>query len=380
LLSNEKFIALVTAHGVKPGFKVSKTTGQVTYATARTDAWMQELLKHKDPHIRVLAEARVRVKSTINETRAARFLQAGERSKLPFGISYWAAHTGRWGGMNKMNLQNLERDGELRKSILPPLGYKIVKGDSSQVEARFTAWLADQLDLVEGFKLQTPESPFDVYTKFASQIFGTLISKGNKLERFIGKTSILGLGFGMGPERFQDTLAKANPPVSLEIAECVRIVNIYRKVNNMIVKLWKKMDRILSDMYVGREGSYKCISWGKEHIRLPNGTFLKYADLHRDILNQFVYKSGRGYKNIHSCVLLENIIQALARIAVSEQMLEIDKKYRVVGMEHDAVVSLAKIKDADRAKKFVLNCMTVPPSWAPDLPISAEVKYAEHFL
>lgn len=381
LLSNDKFIALIESHGVRAGMKISKTTGKMAYATAKTDAWMQELLAHPNPHVRALAEARIRVKSTINETRAGRLLRTGERSKLPFGISYCGTLTLRWSGANKTNLQNLERDGELRKSILPPHGHAIVKGDSSQIEARITAWLADQADLLEGFRNQEPGSPFDVYTKFGNQIYGTLITKKDKLERFVSKTAVLGLGFGMAEVRFQDTLAKGKPPVIMALDECKRIVKLYRHTNNMIVLLWKRMDRIIIDMVNGTEGSYKCISWGKGYIRLPNGTFIKYPEFQPDEGGGgFSYRNKRTREYIYGAKLLENVCQALARIVVAEQMLEVDKKYRVVGMEHDAIAVIAKKKDEERAKKYMLKCMKEPPSWALDLPISAEVKSAEHYL
>ena len=85
-------------------------------------------------------------------------------------MRYYAAHTGRWGGDDKINLQNLPSRGKngkkLKKSIVAPKGYTIIDADSSQIEARVLAWLASQEDLVESFSAGE-----DVYVKMASKIY-----------------------------------------------------------------------------------------------------------------------------------------------------------------------------------------------------------------
>jgi hypothetical protein len=191
LMSNAKFAQLLTEHGVKPPTKISARTGKSTFAFAKTDQAMKDLLEHPDVGVQTLVGVRLGVKSTIEETRTERFLDIAQRGPLPIPLKYFAAHTSRWGGMDLINLQNLpsrgENAGKLKSSILPPPGYVIIDADSAQIEARILAWLAGQTDLVEAFANKE-----DVYKKMASAIYGKAESEITKEERFVGKTTILG--------------------------------------------------------------------------------------------------------------------------------------------------------------------------------------------
>lgn len=96
-------------------------------------------------------------------------------------------NTGRWGGDDKINLQNLPRKSALKKAIKAPKGYVFIDCDSSQIEARTLAWLAGQDDLVEAF-----DRGEDVYKIMASAIYDVLIEEVTDTQRFVGKTTILG--------------------------------------------------------------------------------------------------------------------------------------------------------------------------------------------
>jgi len=232
LSSNPKFAELLRAAGVVPPVKISPTTGKETFAFAKNDLAFQELLKHDSPRVRALCEARLKAKSTIGETRAKRFLDAGDNgNKFPILLNYCGAHTHRWSGGNKMNLQNLVRGGELRRSILAPKGHVLVVADAEQIEARINAWLAGQLDVVDAFANKQ-----DVYKLMASAIYGVPVDQVDGEKRFVGKVAVLGLGYGMGAAKFQNTLAVGamGPPVSMTPSECQRIVNTYRSTNNHI--------------------------------------------------------------------------------------------------------------------------------------------------
>ncbi|NBQ89743.1 MAG: hypothetical protein EBU07_20215, partial [Betaproteobacteria bacterium] len=66
---------------------------------------------------------------------------------------------------------------------------------------RVLAWLAQQEDLVTAFK-----EGKDVYKIMASAIYNKSLEDITKEERFVGKTTILGAGYGMGGSRFQAQL------------------------------------------------------------------------------------------------------------------------------------------------------------------------------
>lgn len=162
--SNQQFAELLKAHGVEPPMKISKTTEKETYAFAKTDEGMQALLDHPKEEVRTLAEVRLGVKSSIEETRTEMFLGIAERGPLPIALNYCGAkNTTRWSGGDKQNLQNLPRGGALRHSIVAPEGYQLGVADLSAIEARMLAWLAGETELLDVFR-----SGECVYCSFAS--------------------------------------------------------------------------------------------------------------------------------------------------------------------------------------------------------------------
>ncbi len=381
LMSNDKFAELLKREGVDPPMKISPSTGKLIYAFAKSDLDFQQLLRHPNKKVVALAEARLKVKSTIGETRAARFLEAGKNGmKLPILLNYSGAHTHRWSGGNKMNLQNLKRGGELRRSILAPKGHVIVVADSAQIEARVLAWLAQQMDIVNAFANKD-----DVYKLMASAIYGIPVEQVTKDQRFIGKICVLGLGYGMGPSKLQQTLKQGTmgPPVDISLEECRRIVNIYRSRNYKIKNLWKIMDGIIASMLTGTSGKFGPLTYGKGYIRLPNGLFMQYYGLHGEaevrhddlVVQEVTYLTRNGRTKIYGGLLTENVVQALSRVIIADQMLEISKRYRVVTMTHDEIVVICPKKDAKKCLADMLKVMSTPPDWAPDLPLAAEGDY-----
>jgi len=151
LLSNPKFAEALVQRGVVPPTKVSPTTGKETYAFAKTDEGFKALAEHEDPWVQAMVAARLGTKSTLEETRTQRFIDIAKRGDLPVPLRYYAAHTGRWGGDDKLNLQNLPRKSTLKSAITAPSGYVLIDADSSQIEARVLAWLSGQNDLVRAF-------------------------------------------------------------------------------------------------------------------------------------------------------------------------------------------------------------------------------------
>ena len=205
LMSNPKFAAMLETYGVKPPMKISPTTGKETLALAKNDEKFKALAEHPDIRVQALVAARLGMKSTLEETRTMRFIGIADRGALPVPIKYYAAHTGRFGGDDKVNLQNLPSRGsdagKLKQAITAPQGYTLIEADSAQIEARVLAWFAGQQDLVTAFANKE-----DVYKKMASAIYGKPEADITKEERFVGKTTILGCGYGMGAAKFQAQL------------------------------------------------------------------------------------------------------------------------------------------------------------------------------
>jgi DNA polymerase I-like protein with 3'-5' exonuclease and polymerase domains len=378
LMSNAKFAELLRGWDVEPPMKTSPTTGKQTYAFSKTDEAFKALLNHDIPEVRLLVESRLGTKSTIEETRTERFVEIAKRGLLPVPLRYYAAHTGRWGGDDKINLQNLKRGSLLKNAIKAPNGYVMVDSDSSQIEARTLAWLAGQDDLVDAF-----EKGEDVYKIMASAIYGKKMEEITKEERFVGKTTILGAGYGMGATKFKAQLKTFG--VEVHADEAQRIIDTYRKTYPKIPELWKSASNILPAIVgeqttsFGRNGMLKVD--GSDGILLPNGLRLKYPNLRKQQDKksgkvEYVYDTKKGKaivpNRIYGGKVVENVCQALARIVIGEQMLLVAKKYRVVMTVHDAITCIAPEAEANRAKEYVELCMRIRPAWASELPLNCE--------
>jgi DNA polymerase I-like protein with 3'-5' exonuclease and polymerase domains len=375
LMSNPKFAELLKGLDVDPPMKISPTTGKETYAFAKTDEGFKALAEDEDVRVQALVAARLGNKSTLEETRTQRFIDISKRGLLPVPIRYYAAHTGRWGGDDKINLQNLPSRGPnakaLKRSIIAPEGHMIVEADSAQIEARVLAWLAEQKDLVTAFANKE-----DVYKKMASKIYGVQEEDVTKEQRFVGKTTILGAGYGMGAPKFQLQLKSFG--TDIELHEAQRIIKIYREANDMISKLWKDANNSIKYMYqgsvlqFGRQGVLEVVDGG---VRLPSGLVMRYDDLRGEQDEkgvEYTYKTRRGRTRIYGGKVIENVCQGIARCIIGEQMLKIAKRYRVVLTVHDSIACCVPYYEADYCKAYVEECMRWTPDWANGLPVDCE--------
>ena len=384
LMSNPKLANVLETLGVTPPTKISLTTGKETYAFAKSDEGFKALLEHENVIVQSIVAARLGVKSTLAETRTERFIGISSRGTMPVPLRYYAAHTGRWGGDDKINMQNLPRSSPVKYAILAPEGYTMIDCDSSQIEARTLAWLAGQDDLVDAFN-----NGEDVYKIMASSIYNKPVSDITKEERFVGKTTILGCGYGMGAAKFQAQLKTFG--VDTELEECQRVIGIYRITYPRITAFWKTAGKALDSIEhdqiteLGRNGILKVE--GKKGIKLPNGLYVKYPNIRRlikdDGLAETVYDTKRGKATIPNRIyggkVTENVCQALARIIIGDQMLLIAKKYKVVMTVHDAIACIVPDAEVERGVEFVELSMRLRPEWASDLPLNCESGYGKSY-
>lgn len=387
LMSNDRFAEALKSLGVDPPTKVSMRTGEVTWAFAKTDPDFTALEEHEDDEVQALVAARMGIKSTLEETRAQRFQkiaqltwQGNTQSLMPVPLGYGAAHTHRLGGEWKLNLQNLPRGGNLRKALRSPEGRRIIAADASQIEARIVACLAGQRDLVEKFRNKE-----DVYSSFASIVFGYQINKNtHKDERFIGKTSVLGLGFGLGWEKFMKTIRLKSKQdlgklYDMGQDEAQKVVALYRSTYHNIPQTWRFLDQMLVQM-TRKDCS---VAWGPvvfefEKIKLPSGLYLYYKDL-ENTSEGWKFTYGGKPKWIYGGKMFENIVQALARIIVMDASQRIRWRLAAVGpdldlalQEHDALAYVAPEALAQTVHDVLVEEMTRDVSWLPGLPLAVD--------
>jgi DNA polymerase I-like protein with 3'-5' exonuclease and polymerase domains len=383
LASNPKFAALLESFGVPVPMKISPTTGKETYALAKNDEEFKALAEHPDVRVQALVAARLGTKSTLEETRTERFIGIAKRGLMP-PLKYYAAHTGRWGGSDSLNLQNLpsrgDNAGKLKKAIEAPEGYVILDADSSQIEARVLAWLSGQNDLVEAFR-----DGKDVYKIMASAIYGKSVEEITKEERFVGKTTILGAGYGMGAQKFRAQLKTFGAEVTE--GEARHIIQVYRETYPYIVQLWRQAQLALEALTkdsvtsLGRDGVLELVP-GQRAIKMPSNLLLRYDGLipTRDEKGiQYQYKTRYGWNKIYGGKVIENVCQAIARCIIGEQMIKVSKKYPVVLTVHDAIACIAPEEEAKEAQAYVEECMRWTPEWAEGLPVNCESGYGKSY-
>jgi len=384
LMSNPKFAELLKGLGVIPPMKESPANGKQTFAFAKNDEEFKALAEHPDVRVQALISARLGTKSTLEETRTERFIGIAKRGLMPVPLKYYAAHTGRWGGSDNLNLQNLPsrgaNGGKLKKAIIAPEGYVIIDADSAQIEARVLAWLSGQNDLVEAFRKGE-----DVYKIMASAIYGKSVEEISKEERFVGKTTILGCGYGMGAQKFGAQLKTFG--AEIDDAEARKIITIYRETYPNIVGLWRQAQLALEALTKGMTTSLGksgvlVLRPDERAIQLPSGLLMRYEKLipvkdEKGI--QYQYKTRYGWNKIYGGKVIENVCQAVARCIIGEQMIRIAKKYDVVLTVHDAIACIVKEEQVKEAQAYVEECMRWTPDWAEGLPVNCESGYGRSY-
>ena len=419
LASNPKFATLLETLGVDSPTKVSKTTGKQTHALAKTDALFQSLLNGEREDVALLCEARLRVKSTTERTRAQRFLDISSRGPLPVPLSYYGAKSGRWTASkgSAINMQNLKRGSFLRRAIMAPEGYQLVVGDLSQIEPRVLAWLSDYQDMLNIFK-----AGGDPYAAFGAQMFNIpgMTKDSHPDLRQSAKSALLGCGYGLGwasfasqllvgflgapPVRYDKAFAK-KLGVDSEYAErflgwddnlarlesiphtctqkellthCLaakKIIDIYRATAHPVVTFWDMLGGLIeTSLAGGKEFVYKCITFKKGEIVLPNGMSLLYPNLRQQKdtngRSQWVY--GPDATKLYAGKITNNVVQGTARIVMTDGMIRTAKKYFVAGTVHDEQIVVVPDAEVEDAKTWVLAQMTVEPKYMPGIPLAAD--------
>ena len=428
LASNPKFAEVLQTLGVEAPTKISKTTGKEALALAKNDALFQALLNSDNEDIALICEARLRVKSTSERTRAQRFLDIAKRGTLPVPLSYYGAGTGRWTAAkgSAINMQNLKRGSFLRKAIMAPEEHVLVVGDLSQIEPRVLAWLSDYDSLLDIFR-----AGGDPYAQFGAQMFSLpgMTKESHPVLRQSSKSALLGAEYGLGwasfaaqlltgflgapPKRYTKDEAKqlgvtaASAQKFLSWDENVRkmseiphtcteqellihclaakaIIDKYRAASAPVVAFWELMGQLIEhSLYKGKEYTHKCLTFRKGEIILPSGMPIRYPDLRpeQDAKGrvQWAYADGKKRTKLYAGKVTNNVVQGTARCVMTDGMLRVAKRYPVVGTVHDELLAVAPQAAADAAKTWVLAQMVMEPKYLPGIPLNADVGAHERY-
>lgn len=407
LMSNAKLATLLETYGVEVPKKISPATGKSTFAFAKNDvAWLDMVEEYADdPILAPILAARSSEKSTLIETRSERLLDIARKyKKFRVPLKYYAALTGRYGGTQKINVQNFNRINpkmrrtdqpqvlnakgvlehpldrrQIRFAIRAPKHHVVLTADFKQIEARANAWESGCDILTQAFAQDR-----DVYSEFATTAFRRPITKKDERERFVGKTCILGLGYGMGPPKLKSTLRTSTEKMKIDLQTAEMFVSTYRSLYKEIPGLWGFCDDALEIMaHGGKRRIGPCMAMHKK-IELPNGMFIHYNNLRwleGEDYKGWVYDFAGMTRTIWGGKVVENITQAMTQIIAKNAMRAIRKKLKLnTAMQaHDELVFCVLEKQAPMIAQDVEAIMIERPWWAPDLPIGVETKFGETY-
>jgi DNA polymerase bacteriophage-type len=381
LVSNQKFAGLLTQLDVVIPTKISATTGEETDAFSKNDPEFQALMADY-PEFRHLWEGRLAAKSNIQIRRTEKLLRiANLKPAMGMPLNYWGAkNTGRWSGADGLNVQNLPKKGHIREAFHAPKGWKIIAPDSNKIELRINLWFSEQFDMLAA------AAHGDIYRREAAGQFHITEDAVDYNQRQFGKVIQLGLGYGMGWTKFRNTCASGPmgmDPILLSPEEAQRTVNDYRSRHYKVKNSWYFLhDRLPEMMRANCNITHRCVTFVKNGIVLPGGMTLQYPGLHPMDDNDWVYglyPDDSKNTHIYGGKVQENIIQALGRKIIADQMLEIAKDLLVVSMTHDEIICLVPENEAEDALTHSIEIMSRSPDWAPDLPLGAEGKITDHY-
>ena len=422
LASNDQFAEVLRKLGAFPPTKTSKVTGKEAFAFAKNDALFQAMLNGDDEDIALICEARLKVKSTLERTRAQRFIDIAGRGTLPVPLSYYGAATGRWAAAKgaNLNLQNMKRGSFLRKAIMAPDGHMLAVADLSQIEPRVLAWLSDYDALLDIFR-----AGGDPYAKFGEGMFSLpgMTKESHPIQRQASKSALIGANYQLGwaafaaqllvgflgadPKRYtkaeaqqlgvtaqmardflawHENVAKMNeiPHTCTEeelLIHCLAakaIVDKYRDAADPVVQFWSLLGHLIERSLVGgEEYNHKdVLLFRKEEIVMANGMSLRYPGIEVKLDEkdrpQYSYQDGKKRRKLYPGKICNNVTQGSARIVMSDGLLRIDPEYRVLGTVHDECISLVPEKEAQQGYKWMLQQMTLEPKWLPGIPLAAD--------
>lgn len=325
-------------------------------------------------------------------------------------LMYHGASTGRWSGAG-VQLQNLPRETVkdwdyardnlfligpktlstlsrmIRGTIHAAEGHRLIWADYAAIEARGVAWLAGQDDLVELFA-----SGGKVYEEMAAKIFDVPAKEIGKdsVERFLGKTVVLGCGYSMGSIKFRQTVHGMGTEIDDVLAHAA--VQAYRDGFSKIPMLWKRLNEaaIAAVQRPKNETMYRNVAFYCDGdwllIRLPSGRKLFYRSP-RIVMNSGPYGTSQSieYMAVNSMTkkwgpertfggkLTENIVQGICRDLIAGAMLSLEKVgYPVVGSVHDEIICEVPLGEGSMDEMIKVMCAV--PEWAVGFPIAAEAK------
>lgn len=278
---------------------------------------------------------------------------------------------------------------ECIRGLIADLGRYLNVADYSQIEARLLAWIVGDADLLGAFARGD-----DPYKMMAAKIYGKPVEEITGTERFMGKQTVLGCGYGLGGGGFQFML-DTTYDVQIEREEADELVALYRKNARPVVKFWRRLDNALAHASenVGTEFavikgkiSIKFTRADRFWLKLPSGRLLRYYEVEKKVdrrgriswscFGRLKNGGGYGRVKIYGGALTGHIVQSTARDIMASAMVRLDDLgHKLVLTVHDELVAA----DDGRFDEFKRE-MTTRPAWlTKDFPLATDAFQTERY-
>jgi DNA polymerase len=280
----------------------------------------------------------------------------------------------------------------MRGAVIAAPGHKLYYADYSNVEARGCVWAAGQHDMVALFAsgaLIYEEMAASIFNLSVDEVVRLHVTKENIIPRFVGKETVLGCGYGMGPAAFQRNCKKKGG-ILLPIELCERGVYGWREANPHVVKLWYALERACKSAIEHPDRVFEAgpfmyrVKGNWLQCRLPSGRILWYC---RPAIRWVQRANGAGSPKVHywgvnavtkqwaeettwGGKLLENCIQGMCADFLRCALLGLEAaRYWPVLSVHDEPIS--EVEDGFGSVEEFVSIVSTVPNWAPGFPLKA---------
>ena len=330
--------------------------------------------EEKHPEINWIADRRIYLKANLLRTKLLTMRdRIRDDGRIHFGTKYFGAHTGRWSGDTKLNVQGLTKEtlhGANQRQVIrvQDPNKKLIIADLSQIEPRVLAWRVKDFLFLDICRTQ---SVYEAHARLTLGWNGGLLKKEDPALYALAKARVLGLGYGSGATTFKE-FAKIYG-VDLTKREATETVENFRRNQPGIVDFWKELDDRLRFSARKKED---CI------ISLPSGRDLVYRDCHYETTTSgkktVKAKMGGGrWGFTWGSKMAENVIQAIARDVFCECILRLEE----AGLTSIFTVHDEVILEVDRSvtPQEVQDIIKINPDWLPNVPLDSEAEESDYY-
>jgi len=369
--------------------------------------------------VRTVLEAKLQLGKTSVTKYQTMIDSCSEDNRIRDLFIYHGASTGRWAG-KLIQIQNLPKGSVkdtdtaiqimkqstpaefeifypnvmdalsscIRGMIIAAPGHQLMVADYAAIEARVVMWLAEEQYGLKQFREFDAGIGEEPYIIMAQNIYNRVDIPKKGTERQLGKTAILGCGFGMGDVKFLSTCHAWGIPIPADLAK--KAVETYRSIYPRVRTSWFAQEAA-AIRAVQTSESVDCgrVQWQSSGdallCRLPSGRSLVYNSptleyvktpwgesklaLHFMGVNGVTKKWER--EHTYGGKIVENITQAVARDIMAYAMFKAEKSgYPVAFSVHDEIVS--EVPDGFGSISEFEKILCTLPVWAKDCPITAK--------